>query len=93
MLVTLHRAAALLSGVLLLNVSPGLGSEEKILGYGTKFGTDLVQDSGKVIGKTFNRGTDLNLLPDIFSGNIKVGLEIFNSILQCYQGWEHRLGF
>ena len=54
MLVTLHRAAALLSGVLLLNVSPGLGSEEKILGYGTKFGTDLLQDSGKVIGKSFS---------------------------------------
>ena len=54
MLVALPRAAALLSGVLLLNVCPGLGSEEKILGYGTKFGTDLVQDSGKVIGKSFS---------------------------------------
>ena len=59
MLVALPRAAALLSGVLLLNVCPGLGSEEKILGYGTKFGTELVQDSGKVIGKTLDRGTDL----------------------------------
>ena len=68
MLVALPRAAALLSGFLLLNVCPGLGSgsEEKILGYGTKFGTDLVQDSGKVIGKAFNREKDLNLLPDFF---------------------------
>ena len=54
MLVAQPRAAALLCGVLLLNVNPGLGSEEKILGYGTKFGTDLVQDSGKVIGKSFS---------------------------------------
>ena len=54
MLEALPRAAALLSGVLLLNVCLGSGSEEKILGYGTKFGTDLVQDSGKVIGKSFS---------------------------------------
>ena len=40
-------------------LNPGWGFKEKILGYGTKFGTELVQDSGKVIGKTLNRGTDL----------------------------------
>ena len=37
----------------LLNVNSCSCSEEKILGYGTKFGTILAEESKKVIGKQF----------------------------------------
>ena len=37
----------------LLNINLGLCSTDKTLGYGTKFGTVLEEDSKKVIGKQF----------------------------------------